>query len=155
MGHKPTLSLRISASLGNRGPSYKGYKMRYLQMPLFWFISFVIGIKRIRDKTFCFNVRLGTNPHTQHTSCIHGAGRDFAKLCGIHLFEFPPLLLGKWATIGWISRTCFANCKQKVSGSLSLKAVAHLKRKTNKGALMSLKGSISVVSIWGSCLKLL
>ena len=26
-------------------------------MPLFWFVSFVNGIKRIRDKTFCFDVQ--------------------------------------------------------------------------------------------------
>ena len=61
MGPKPTLGLRILASLGNEGSSCKRFKMRCLQMPLFWFMSFVHGIKRIRDKTFCFDIWLGPN----------------------------------------------------------------------------------------------
>ena len=61
-------------------------------------------------------------------------------------------------------RTCFSNCKQKASDSLSRVTKKEKKKKkrcsyklkqTNKGALTSLKVYIPVVSIWGSCLKLL
>ena len=65
LGPKSTLGFRIPTSLRNGGRSRKGYKMRCLQIPLFWFISSANGIKRIRDKTFCFDVWLGPNPHTQ------------------------------------------------------------------------------------------
>ena len=68
------LGSRVWALLGNEGLSRKGYKMRCLQMPFFWFMNFANKIKRIRDKTFCFDVWLGPNPHTQHTSCMHGVG---------------------------------------------------------------------------------
>ena len=54
LGSKLALGFRIWASLDNRGPSRKGYKLRCLQMPLFWFESFVDEIKRIRDKIYFF-----------------------------------------------------------------------------------------------------
>jgi len=72
---KPTLGFRILPSLGNECLNRKGYKMRCLQMPLFWFVSYANGIKRVRHKTFCFNIRLGPNhAHgTQHTYMGRGA----------------------------------------------------------------------------------
>ena len=80
--------------------------------------------------------------------------------------------LGKWATASSLSQNLFWQLQAKGEWLTILKS---LKRKTNvllqaqtikqgcsyklkqpnKGALMSLKGYISVVSIWGSCLKLL
>ena len=68
------LGSRVWALLGNEGLSRKGYKMWCLQMPFFWFMNLANKIKRIRDKTFCFDVWLGPNPRTQHTSCMHGVG---------------------------------------------------------------------------------
>ena len=61
-------------------------------------MSFANEIKRIRDKTFCFDTWLRPNPCTRHTSHIHGAGCSSRELRGIRMFEVPPLLLGKWAT---------------------------------------------------------
>ena len=47
-----------------------------------------------------------THAHdTWHTMCIHG----------IHMSEFPPLVLGKQATIVYYPKIYFANCKQKMS----------------------------------------
>ena len=104
---KPTIGLRISSSLGNGGPSHKGYKMQCLLMPLFWFVRFANEIKRIRDKTFCFDIRLGPNPRTQHTKHIHGPRCNSTELCGIHMSEFPPLLLRKRKMIGSLSQNLF------------------------------------------------
>ena len=49
-------------------------------MPLFWFVSFANRFRRIRDKTFCFDVWLEPNPCTWHTSCIQGAGYNSKEL---------------------------------------------------------------------------
>ena len=40
----------------------RGTKCGFYKYPLFWFVSFANRIKRIRDKTFCFDVRLWPNP---------------------------------------------------------------------------------------------
>ena len=56
LGPKPILGFRVLLLLENRGPSYKGYKIWCLQMPIFWFVSSTNEIKRIRDKTFCLDV---------------------------------------------------------------------------------------------------
>ena len=104
--------------------------MRSLQMPLFWFVSFANEIKRIRYKTFCFDVRLGPNPCTQHIKCIHGAGCNSAELLGIHMSKFPPLLLRKWATIGSLSQNLF--CKLQAKGEW-LTILGSLKKKNNQG----------------------
>ena len=95
LGSKLALDLRVWASLGNGGSSHKGYKMQCLQMPHFWLMSFANGIKRIRDKTFCFNLRFGPKPRLWHISHIHGMGCNSEELRGIYKFEVPPLLLGK------------------------------------------------------------
>ena len=135
---KLALGLRVRVSLGNEGSSRKGYKIRCLQMPLFWFVSFANGIKRIREKTFCFDVRLGPNPRTWHTSCIHGVGWGASsKSCvGFICPKSHLCCLGNKQWLVHYPRTYFATCKQMSSDSLSY---SHLKRKkkTNKGALTS------------------
>ena len=75
LGSKLALGHRVCTSLGNGGPIRKGYKMQCQQMPIFWFISFTNRIKRIRDKTFCFDVRSGPiHAHdTHHTYMGWGA----------------------------------------------------------------------------------
>jgi len=78
-------------------------------MPLFGFVSFANGIKRTRDKTFCFNVRLGPNPRIRHTSHIHGVGCNSEKLRGIRMSEVLALLLRKRATAGSLSQNLFSH----------------------------------------------
>ena len=129
--------------------------MWYLQMPLFWFMSFANRIKRIRAKTFCFDIWLRPNLHTRHTSRIHGAGCNSEEFHGIHMLEFLPLLLWKRATTGSLSQNLF--CQLQAKGEW-LTILESLKRKikvllwaqtikqgcfyelkqTNEGALMSL-----------------
>ena len=82
--------------------------MRFLQMLLFWFMSFTNEINRIRDKKICFDVWLGHNPHTRHTSRIHGARCNFEELRGTSdMSEVPPLLLGKRAMTSSLSQSLF------------------------------------------------
>ena len=154
LGPKLTLGFRILPSLGNGGLSREGYKMRCLQMPLFWFMSSANEIKRIRYKIFCFNVQFKPNPHTWHTTLIHRAGCNFAELRGFRMSKFPPLLLEKWTMTGSLSQSlCQLQAKDEW-----LTILESLKRKTNmangcnhqsnkQGALTSLKGYISVVPI--------
>ena len=104
LGLKPTLGLRVLPSLGNGGLSHKWYKIRSLQMPFFWFMSSAIGIRRKRDKTFCFDVWFGPNPRTRQTTHIHGARCNSVELRGIRMFEVPQVLLEKRVTIGSISQ---------------------------------------------------
>ena len=157
MSLKQTLGFRILASLGNGCLNRKGYKMRCLQ------IHFTNGIKRIRDKTFCFDVWLGPNPCTWHIARIHGVGCKFAESRGIRMFEFAPLLLWKWAMTSSLSQNSFYQLQAKCEWLTILES---LKKKTNKanghnhqpnkqGAFTSLKRYILVVSIWGSYFKLL
>ena len=96
-------------------------------MPLFWFVSFATGIKRIRDKTFCFNVQLGSNLCTRHTSRIHGAGCNSKSCVGFRTFELPPLLLEKQATTNSLSQNMF--CQLQAKGEW-LTILESLKRKT-------------------------
>ena len=148
MGPKPTLGLKILASLRNEGPNRKGCKIRCLQMPLFWFISFVNGIKRIREKKFCFDVRLRPNPRTRHTSRIHGAGCNSEELCGIRMSEFLPLLLRKQATIGSLSQNLF--CQLQAKGEW-LTILESLKKKNKQGQLSHLR-LLPKTSLDGTCL---
>ena len=69
-------------------------------MPFFLFVSFANEIKRIRDKTFCFDVQFEPNPHIWQTTHIHSVGYNSVKLRGIHMSEIPPLLLEKRAMTG-------------------------------------------------------
>ena len=101
------MGLKVWASLKDRGPSLKRYKMRCLQMPLFWFVSFANEIKRIRDKTFYFDIWLEPNPCIWHTSRIYGAGCNSKKLRGICISKVLPLLLEKWATTCLLSQNLF------------------------------------------------
>ena len=130
-------------------------------MPLFWFVNFTNRIKRIRDKTFCFNVQLGPNPHTQHTSRIHGEGCNSEELRGICMFE--PTFVA-WETRNnrfTISKPILPIAsKRRVTPKVTKKEKQTRPtdatiNQTNKGVLTSLKGCIFVVSIWGSRLKLL
>ena len=98
-------------------------------MPLFWFVSFANRIKRIRDKTFFFIVRLRPNPHTRHTSRIHRAGCNSGELRGIHMSEVPPLLLEKQVTTGSLSRNLF--CHLQVNGKWLI-ILESLKKKKRK-----------------------
>ena len=110
----PTPCICIVCHVHGLGLSRKGYKMRSLQMPLFWFVSFVNGIKRIKDKTFCFEIWLEPNLSIQHTTRIHGARCNSTESRGIRMFEFPPLLLGKWAMTGSLSQNLFCQLQAKV-----------------------------------------
>ena len=96
-------------------------------------------------------------------TCIHGVGCNSTELRGICMFEFPPLLLRERATTGSLSQNLFCQLQAKAKWLIILES---LKRKTNmtnncnhqpnkQDALRSLKGYISMVSLWGSCLKLL
>ena len=129
MGPKLILDLRISTSLENGGSSCKGYKIRCLQMPLFWFVSFFNGTKKIRDKIFCFNVRLEPNPYTRHTSHRHGEGCNSEELHRIRMSKYPPLLLEKRAMIGSLPQNLF--CQLQGKGEW-LTILESLKRKTDK-----------------------
>ena len=107
-------ALEFQHHWGAGGLSCKEYKMRCLQMPFFWFMSFVNGIKRTRDKTFCFNIWLEPNPCTQHRTHIHGEVCNSTELREIHMFEFPPLLLEKRATTSSLSHYLF--CQLQIKG---------------------------------------
>ena len=95
-------------------------------MPLFLFVSFANRVKRIRDKTFCFDIRLGPNLCTRHTSHIHGARCNSEELHGIRMSEFLPFFLGKWATTGSLSQNLF--CQLQVKGEWLI-ILESLKRK--------------------------
>ena len=99
-------------------------------MLLFWFVSFINGIKRIRDKTFCFDVQLEPNPCTRHTLRIHGARCNYEELRGIRMSKFPPLLLGKWAMTGSLFQNMF--CHLQVNGEWLTILESLKKKKENK-----------------------
>ena len=98
-------------------------------MPLFWFVSFTHRMKRIRDKIFCFDIRLEPNLRTRHTTHIKGARCDFVESHGIHMSEFPPLLLKKRATTGSLSQNLF--CQLQAKGEW-LTILESLKKKKKK-----------------------
>ena len=108
-------------------------------MPLFWFSSFANRIKRIRDKTFCFDVRFRPNPCTRHTSHIHGVGCNSGELCGISISEVPHLLLRKQAMIGSLSQNPFCHLQANSEWLTILESLKKKKekkkKKTNKGTL--------------------
>ena len=145
-------------------------------MPIFWFVSFVNKIKRIRDKTFYFDVRFRPNLRTRHTTCIHRAGWNSAELHGIHMSELPLLLLGKWVTIGSLSQNLFCQLQAKCEWLTTLESLKKKKKKKtwpttstinqiNKVLLWAkwiyiyiyicVCVCVCVVFIWGSCLILL
>ena len=93
-------------------------------------MSFANGIKRIRDKTFCFDIWLKPNLHTWHTTRIHRARYNSAELRGIRMSEFPPLLLRKWAMIGSLSQNLFCQLQAK---SKWLTILESLKKKNKHG----------------------
>ena len=98
-------------------------------MPLFWFVTFTHRMKRIRDKIFCFDIRLEPNLRTRHTTHIKWARCDFVESHGIHMSEFPPLLLKKRATTGSLSQNLF--CQLQAKGEW-LTILESLKKKTKK-----------------------
>ena len=108
------LGSRVWALLGNEGLSRKRYKMRCLQMPFFWFMNFANKIKRIRDKTFCFDIRLELNPRIWQTIHIHGVRFNSKELWGIHTPKVPRVLLGKRATIGSLSQNLVCQFSSKI-----------------------------------------
>ena len=110
--------------MGNGCLNRKGYKMRCLQ------IHFTNGLKRIRDKTFCFDVWLGPNPCTWHIARIHGVGCKFAESRGIRMFEFAPLLLWKWAMTSSLSQNSFYQLQAKCEWLTILES---LKKKNKQG----------------------
>jgi len=102
-------------------------------MPLFWFVSFTNGIKRIRDRTFCSDIHLGPNPRTWHTSRIHRAGCIFERLRQILYVQIPTFVV--WETIN----DKFA-IPLPILPIASKRRVTHYPRvskKKNKGALTS------------------
>ena len=94
------------SSLGNWGPSRKGYKMRCLQLPFFWFMSSAKGIKwkREKKKRFCFDIQLEPNPRIWQTTRLHGAGCNSTELHGICMSKVPQVLLGKRVTTNSLSK---------------------------------------------------
>ena len=124
------LGLRVRASLGNKGQSCKGYKIWCRQIPLFWFVSFTNRIKRIRDKIFCFDIWLGLNPRTRHTSCIHGMGCNSKELRVIRMSKVPHLLLKKQVTIGSLSQNLFFHLQANGEWLIILESLK--KKKENK-----------------------
>ena len=101
-------------------------------MPLFWFSSFANRIKRIRDKTFCFDVRFRPNPCTRHTSHIHGVGCNSGELCGISISEVPHLLLRKQAMIGSLSQNPFCHLQANSEWLTILESLKKKKEKKKK-----------------------
>ena len=130
-------------------------------MPFFWFVSFTNGIKRIKDKTFCFDVRLGLNPCTRHTSCIHRVGCNSEEMHGIRMSKVLPLLLGKQATIGSLSQNLFCHLQGNGEWLTILESFKKEKEKKKTRVLLRVnptnnkKDIVFVVSLRGSCLKLL
>ena len=112
-----------------REPESKGVQNAVSTDALFLFMSFVNGIKRIRDKTFCFDVWLRPNPRTRHTSRIHRAGCNSKELRGIRMSEVPPFLLGKRAIWGSLSQNLFCHLQENGKWLTILKS---LKKKTKK-----------------------
>ena len=93
-------------------------------MPFFLFVSFANEIKRIRDKTFCFDIQLKPNHDIHHTYMGRGATQESCVefLClKSHL-----CCSGNKQQHVCYPRTCFATYKQIASDSLSQ---SHLKRK--------------------------
>ena len=126
-------------------------------MPLFWFVSSTNGIKRRRDKTFCFDIQLEPNPRTQHT-----------QLCRITW----DLYLSVRSPTNVTRET--SNDRFTIQGRslpiASKRWVTHYPKVTKKGKKngqrpqpstkqirysYELKGYIFVVPIWGFCLKFL
>ena len=101
-------------------------------MPLFWFMSSANRIKIIRDKTFCFDVWLGPNPHKWHTSRIHGASCNFEELRGIRMFEVPPLFLGKRTMTGSLSQNLLFHLQANGKWLTILDLLKKKNKKTNK-----------------------
>ena len=114
-----------------REPESKGVQNAVSTDALFLFMSFVNGIKRIRDKTFCFDVWLRPNPRTRHTSCIHRAGCNSKELRGIRMSEVPPFLLGKRAMWGSLSQNLFCHLQENGEWLTILKSLKK-KQKQNK-----------------------
>ena len=103
-------------------------------MPLFWFMIFTNRIKRIRDKTFCFDIRLRPNPRTWHTSRIHGVGCNSEKLRWISYVQISTF-------VAQDMRSNKFALPELVLPIVSKRWVTHYPRvnkKKNKGALTSL-----------------
>ena len=98
-------------------------------MPLFWFMISANRIRRIKEKKNCFDVWLGPNPRTQQTTCIPMIGCISTELHGIWMFEIPPLLLKKWATIGSLSQNLFNQLHAKGEWLIILESLKKKKRK--------------------------
>ena len=132
-------------------------------MPLFWFMSFVHGIKRIRDKTFCFDIWLGPNLCTRKVTWD-----SYFRIATFVTWEMSndrftipepilPIANKRQLTIlellkkkKQIKVLLWAQTANKQRCSYELKKI------NKQGCSYKLKRiSISVVSIWGSCLKLL
>ena len=142
-------------------------------MPFFWFASFADIIKRIRDETFCFGIWLVPNPCTWHTSCIHGVGCNSEELRGILYVWIPAFIAQEMSN----NRFTIPKLVLPIASKMRVTHYPKVTKKKNKCALTSLKNQtrvllraqktkkrcsyelkmtyISVVSIWGSFLKLL
>ena len=89
------------------------------------FVSSTTGIKRRRDKKFCFDVRLGPNPSTRQTTCIHGAWCNSEELRGIRMFEVQWVVLRKQVATSSLSKSLFCQLSSK-------RQVTHNPRVTKK-----------------------
>ena len=137
-------------------------------MLLFWFMSFTNEIKRIRDKTFCFDVWLGPNPRTQlMANNTHTWGG--VQLCRVVWDSY----VRSPTFVTWETSNDRFTILEPVLSIVSKRWVTHYPRVTKnekqtwptfatinqnkQGAFTSLKGYIYIymVSIWGFCLKLL
>ena len=125
------LGYRILTSFGNKIWVVSGTKCDVYKCPSFdsWApLSEFKRIKRIGNKIFCFNVQLRPNLCTWQTTCIHGVGCNSIELRGIHMSEFPPLLLRKRATTGSLSKNLFCQLQAKGEWLTILKSL----KKKNK-----------------------
>ena len=96
-------------------------------------MSFAHGIKIIREKTFCFDVRL---IHAQvHAYNTYTWGKA-AESRGIRMSKSPPLLLRNWAMMGLLSQNLF--CQFQAKGEW-LTILESLKKKNKQRCSYELK----------------
>ena len=120
LGHKPTLGLKISGSLGNRGARVKrGTKCGVYRCPSFDLWALLTESKESETKHFV--LMYGSGP-TYTYSTQHAYMGQGATLQSHVRFVYPnshPCCLRNEQWQVHYPRTCFFDCKQKANDSLS------------------------------------